>query len=317
MTLSYQFERHSEMAELGMELCGLRMGSPIMLASGILGETGPSLARVYKAGAGAVVTKSIGSQPREGYLNPTVVEVEGGLLNAIGLSNPGVDAFLEELDITIKTSGKAPVIVSIFGADPQEFAGLAERMVERGASALELNLGCPHAKGYGAQIGQDPDLVKEITSAVKSTVHVPVLVKITPNVTDITEIALAVERGKGDAIVAINTVRAMAIDAELGRPVLSNVTGGLSGPAVKAIGLSAVWRIYEKVKIPIVGVGGISSGEDVVEYLMAGASAVQVGTVVWRGGPEVFGRMNMELGAFMDDHGHKAVKDMVGVAHRA
>jgi len=305
------------MADLITEICGLRMESPLMLASGILGETGPSLVRVLKAGAGAVVTKSIGNEPREGYPNPTVVEIEDGLLNAIGLANPGIDAYMEELDIAIKGSGGAPIIGSIFGADADEFASLAARMEAGGAAGLELNLGCPHAKGYGAQIGQDPDLVKEITARVKATVKIPVLVKITPNVTDITEIAQAVEDGKGDAVVAINTVRAMAIDAELGRPVLSNKTGGMSGPAIKSIGLSAVWRIFEKVKIPILGVGGISNGEDVVEYLMAGASAVQVGTAVWRGGPEVFGSIRMELEAFMDDNGKKGISDLIGVAHGA
>jgi dihydroorotate dehydrogenase (NAD+) catalytic subunit len=310
------------MAELVTELCRLRMDSPLMLASGILGETGASLLKILNAGAGAVVTKSIGSEPRDGYPNPTVVEVEGGLLNAIGLANPGIDAFLEELELAVKGSGGAPVIASIFGKVGEEFAALAKRMEEGGASAVELNLGCPHAKGYGAQIGQDPKLVDQITTDVKRAVKIPVLVKITPNVTDIANIASSVMRGNGDAVVAINTVRAMAIDANLARPVLSNKKGGMSGPAVKAIGLAAVWTIHERFAeyrhppIPIIGVGGISNGIDVAEYLMAGASAVQLGTVVWRRGPEVFGSINKELLAFMEANGFDKISDMVGVAHR-
>jgi dihydroorotate dehydrogenase (NAD+) catalytic subunit len=305
------------MVDISVELCGLRMASPLMLASGILGETGPSLLKVIGAGAGAVVTKSIGKVPRDGYPNPTVVEVEGGLLNAIGLANPGLDAYLEELGIAVKGANGTPIIASIFGGEPQECAGLARAMEKGGAAAIEMNLGCPHAKGLGADIGSDAGLVKEFTVAVKAAVKIPVLVKITPNVADITAIAQAVEEGGGDAIVAINTVRGMAIDVDLGRPILSNKLGGLSGPAIKPVGLAAVYRIYEKVKIPIIGVGGIASARDVAEYLMAGASAVQIGTAVWRDGVGAFGRINRDLKAFMAKHGHRSVADMVGVAHRA
>jgi len=305
------------MADISVELCGLRMATPLMLASGILGETGPSLLRAIKAGAGAVVTKSIGKAPRDGYPNPTAVEVEGGLLNAIGLANPGIEEYLKELGIAVKGSHGTPIIGSIFGGEPGECAELARSMERGGASAIEMNLGCPHAKGLGADIGSNPDLVKEFTASVKATVRIPVFVKITPNVTDITAIGQAVEEGHGDAIVAINTVRGMAVDADLGRPVLSNMLGGMSGPAIKPVGLAAVWRVYEKVKIPIIGVGGISNARDVVEYIMAGASAVQVGTVVWKGGVEVFARINKDLAAFMKKRGYRSVKDMVGVAHRA
>jgi len=305
------------MSNISVELCGLRMASPLMLASGILGETGPSLLKVIGAGAGAVVTKSIGKVPRDGYPNPTVTEVDGGLLNAIGLSNPGIEAYLEELGIAVKGAKGTPIIASIFGGEAQECVGLARAMEKGGVAAIEMNLGCPHAKGLGADIGSDAGLVKEFTVAVKAAVKVPVLVKITPNVTDITAIAQAVEEGGGDAIVAINTVRGMAIDADLERPILSNKLGGLSGPAIKPVGLAAVYRIYDKVKVPIIGVGGITSARDVAEYLMAGASAVQIGTAVWRDGVGVFGRINRDLKAFMAKHGHKTVADMVGVAHRA
>lgn len=305
------------MADISLELCGLRMVSPLMLASGVLGETGPSLLKAIKAGAGAVVTKSIGKAPRDGYPNPTVVETECGLMNAIGLANPGIEDYLEELGIAVKGAGGVPIIGGVFGGEPTEFAELAKAMAAGGASAVELNLSCPHAKGYGAEVGSDPAAVKDIVAAVKAAVKVPVLAKITPNVTDITQIAKAVEAGGGDAVVAINTVRGMVIDADLARPVLHNKLGGLSGPAIKPIGLAAVWRIHDQVKIPIIGVGGIMNGKDVAEYLMAGAGAVQVGSAVWRHGVGAFGRINKELKAFMAKRGYKRLGDMVGVAHRA
>ena len=305
------------MARIATQLCSLKMSSPLMLASGILGETGPSLLKAIKAGVGAVVTKSVGKVPRDGYPNPTMVEVEGGIVNAIGLANPGIEEYLHELGIAVKGSKGVPIVASVFGGEPAEFSELARAMEKGGASAIEMNLGCPHAKGLGADIGSNPDLVKDFTAAVKSAVKIPLFVKITPNVTDITAIAQAVEDGGGDAVVAINSVRGMAIDADLARPVLSNKLGGLSGPAIKPVGLAAVWRIYDKVKIPIIGVGGITNARDVAEYLMAGARAVQVGTAVWKDGVGVFGRINKDLEAFMKARGYSNISDMVGVAHRA
>ena len=305
------------MARISTQLCSLKMSSPLMLASGILGETGPSLLRAIKAGAGAVVTKSVGKAPRDGYTNPTLAEVEDGFVNAIGLANPGIEEYLHELGFAVKGSKGVPIVASVFGGDPTEFSDLARAMEKGGASAIEMNLGCPHAKGLGADIGSNPEFVKEFTSAVKAAVRIPVFVKITPNVTDIAAIAQAVEDGGGDAIVAINTVRGMALDVDLARPVLSNKLGGLSGPAIKPIGLAAVWRIYDKVKIPIIGVGGISNARDAVEYFMAGARAVQVGTAVWKDGVGIFGRINKDLEAFMKAHKYNSISDMVGVAHRA
>ncbi len=305
------------MARITTQLCTLKMSSPLMLASGILGETGPSLLRAIKAGAGAVVTKSVGKAPRDGYPNPTIAEAEEGIVNAIGLANPGIEEYLHELGIAIKGAKGVPIVGSVFGGEPMEFSELARAMEKQGASAIEMNLGCPHAKGLGADIGSNPEFVKDFTAAVKAAVKVPVLVKITPNVTDITAIAQAVEDGGGDAVVAINSVRGMVIDADLARPVLSNKLGGLSGPAIKPVGLAAVWRIYDKVKIPIIGVGGISTARDAAEYIMAGARAVQIGTAVWKDGVGVFGRINKDLEAFMKSHGYNSVSDMVGVAHRA
>jgi dihydroorotate dehydrogenase (NAD+) catalytic subunit len=305
------------MARISAQLGKLYMSSPLMLASGILGETGPSLLKAIKAGAGAVVTKSVGKAPRDGYPNPTFAEMNDGIINAIGLANPGIDEYLHELGSAVKGAKGVPIVGSIFGGEPEEFAQLSRAMEKGGAAAIEMNLGCPHAKGLGADIGSNPQFVKEFTAAVKAAVKIPVFVKITPNVTDITAIAQAVEDGGGDAVVAINTVRGMAIDADLARPVLSNKLGGLSGPAIKPVGLAAVWRIYDKIKIPIIGVGGIQSATDVAEYIMAGARAVQVGTAVWKDGVGVFGRINKDLEAFMKAHKYNSIADMVGVAHRA
>ncbi len=284
-----------------------------MLASGFLDETGGSLLRVFRAGAGAVVTKSIGPEPREGYDNPTVVELDAGLLNAVGLPNPGVEAFLPELKEAL--TGKALVIASVYGKDAAEYAKVAARMAEGGAAAIEMNLSCPHAKGLGTEIAQSEEAVREFTRAVRDAVSIPVLPKLSPNVSDISAFAVAAEKGGADGIVAINTVKAMAIAPELRMPVLANRFGGLSGPAIRPIGVRAVYDIYEKVDIPVIGVGGVDSGHAALEYLMAGASAVQIGTALVSQGLGVFERVTKELGSLLEDIGFHSVREAVGVAH--
>ncbi|MCJ7613681.1 tRNA-dihydrouridine synthase, partial [Candidatus Bathyarchaeota archaeon] len=202
------------------EIAGLKLANPTMLAAGILGYTGLSMKTVIEAGAGAVVTKSMGLEPRTGYLNTTVVQTDCGLLNAMGLPNPGISHFEEEMK-ELKNIN-APIIVSIYGFSSQEFAKVAQTAVKMGAHALELNVSCPHVKKAGAQIGSDPTWLTDIVKAVKKQVNIPVIVKLTPNVTDITEIAKAAEKAGTDAITAINTVKAMVIDTETGRPILAN-----------------------------------------------------------------------------------------------
>lgn len=301
------------MVELRTEVAGLRLRNPTMLASGFLDETAGSLVRVYRAGAGAVVTKSIGPAPREGYPNPTVVELEGGLLNAVGLPNPGIEEFQGEVRRAVRE--KAVVIGSVYGKDAAEYAAVASRMAEAGCVAIELNLSCPHAKGLGSEIAQDPEAVQEITRAVKDAVHVPVFPKLSPNVSDIAAFARAAEKAGADAIVAINTVKAMAIEPELRMPVLANRYGGLSGPAIRPIGVRAVYDIYEKVDIPVVGVGGVDSGRAALEYIMAGAKAVQIGTALVAQGLAVFDRVLKELSSLLEDVGLHSVEEAVGVAH--
>ena len=301
--------------DLQTTLAGVRLENPLILAAGILGETGKSLARVAMAGAGAVTTKSIGREPRPGNGNPVIVELEFGLLNALGLPNPGIEEYAHELR---HLSGLGvPVVGSIFGGDAAEFAFVGRRMEEYGVSILELNLSCPNAKGYGTSVGADPRFVGEIASAVKAAVRLPVFAKLTPNTDDIVALGRAAVEGGCDGLVAANTVRAMAINPELGLPVLRNAIGGYSGPAVKPIHLRCVFELSRaRLGVPIVGVGGIATGRDVVEYLMAGADAVQVGTSLVSGGPEAFTRIRRELEAFMDENRFKALDQMKGLALR-
>ncbi len=293
---------------------GLRLRNPTLLASGILGETSGSLIRVYNSGAGGVVTKSIGSSPRNGYRNPTIFEFEGGMLNALGLPNPGIRDFVDVITRTKKAG--VLTVGSIFGGDAKEFSTLGAAMEGYGVDAIELNLSCPHVEGFGSEVGSNPDLIRSVVGAVKDAVKIPVWAKMTPNVADIAVLASAAEEAGADAIVAINTVRAMAISARLRRPVLSNVYGGLSGHSVKYVGLRAVFEISRNCSVPVVGVGGVYTGEDVAEYLMAGASAVQIGTAVAERGAGVFGSAVAELKEFMKSEGFSSVREMVGIAGR-
>jgi dihydroorotate dehydrogenase (NAD+) catalytic subunit len=301
------------MEDLSTDVAGLKLRNPIILASGILGETGKTLERVFSSGVGAVTTKSIGLEPRTGHDNPTIVELDYGLLNAMGLPNPGISEYEKELKQALGCG--VPVIGSIFGSDAAEFAELAKVMAEYGASAVELNLSCPHASGYGSEVGSDPIMVENITKEVKKTVKIPVLVKLTPNTADIVELGNAGVAGGCAGLVAINTVKGIALSPELGRPVLSNKFGGYSGPGIKPIGLRCVFELAQaNLGVPIIGVGGITTGLDIVEYLMAGASAVQVGTAVYSHGLEVFSNMVSELQEFMTKHNYESVQQLIGLA---
>ncbi|MCI4352434.1 MAG: dihydroorotate dehydrogenase [Thermoplasmata archaeon] len=302
------------MADLRTTVAGLPFRNPLWLASGIWGESGNSLKGAWDAGAGGVVTKSIGSQPRMGYPNPTIETYEKwGMLNAMGLPNPGIDEYPQE--IAVARAAGAAVIGSVFGADADEFATLAARMAATGVVALELNLSCPHAKGLGSEIGQDPDQVRDVVRAVKRAVRIPVIAKITPNHFDPASLAAAAESAGADAISAINTIRALSIDVQLRRPVLANGLGGLSGPAIKPVGLACVWQIFDRVKIPIVGVGGIQQPDDVLEYVLAGARAVELGTAVAFEGIGVFSRLARELSQRLDTLQVSRIEELVGAAH--
>ncbi len=298
-----------------MNLAGVTLRNPFLLASGIWGESGSSLAGAWTNGAGGVITKSIGPAPRPGYPNPTV-ETYGrwGFLNAMGLPNPGIEEYPQE--IAVARAAGATVIGSVFAHDAAEFARLAGRMADTGVAAVELNLSCPHAEGLGSEVGSTPEAVEEITRAVSQAVRIPVIAKITPNTSDPAGLAQAAERGGAKAVSAINTLRALAINVELRRPTLSHGLGGLSGPAIKPVGLACVWQIYEKVRIPVVGVGGIRTAEDALEYVLAGARAVQVGTAVAFDGIQVFGRLVRDLERRLEALGIDRLESVVGAAHR-
>jgi dihydroorotate dehydrogenase (NAD+) catalytic subunit len=259
---------------------------------------------MLKSGAGGVVTKSIGPEPKEGHKGPCVAVYDGAVMNAMGLPNPSHD-FIKELD----GLSKAPVIASIFGGTPEEFEEVAEWFAGR-VQGLELNLSCPHAEGYGAAVGADPDRVEQCTRMAKRA-GLPVWVKLTPNVTNIAEIGLAAERGGADAIVAVNTVKAMRISTEFRRPVLGNGMGGLSGPAIFPVAVRCVWELYEACEIPIIGCGGVSSADNVVEMMMAGASAVEIGSAVLDD-VEIFRHITENL--YRRDGG-ECPEDIVGCAH--
>lgn len=302
---------------LSTQIAGLNMPNPCMLASGVLGYSAESMLRVIRAGAGAVVTKSVGVAPRSGYANPTVVQAKSGLINAMGLPNPGIDEYVDEIRYT-KTLIHEPLIVSVFGYTAEEYATVAKKAAEAGADALELNVSCPHVRQTGSEIGQNPVLLAEVVKSVKAAVKVPVFVKLSPNVTDIIHLASTAVKSGADALTAVNTLKAIAIDTETAKPILSNVKGGLSGPAVKPVALRCVYDIHEKIKdVPIIGCGGISNWRDAVEFFLAGASAVQIGTAIAFEDPEVFQAVNRGIEGYLRKKHVGSVKEIVGLSHRS
>ena len=305
---------NSNSARFRTQIANLSMPNPTMLASGILGISAETLLEVAEAGAGAVVTKSIGLKPNSGYPNPTVIQVECGFLNAVGLPNPGIHKFAEEIRKLKKL--KVPLIISIFGFSPSEYAEVASVAAEAGADALELNLSCPHVKGTGSEIGQDPGMIKLTVKAVKNRVNKPVFAKLTPNTAHIATLAEAAASAGADAITAINTVRAMAIDVETFRPILANRFGGLSGAAIKPIAIRCVYEIYEAVNVPIIGCGGIRTWKDAVEFMLAGASAIQVGSAIALEGLSIFSSICHGISAYLERKGFRSVNEIVGLAHK-
>jgi dihydroorotate dehydrogenase (NAD+) catalytic subunit len=299
---------------LSISFAGLTLANPTILASGILGYSSESFRRVAKGGAGAVVTKSVGLDPRIGYSNPTVVQVEAGLINAMGLPNPGIDVYAQEVKFS-KIILRVPLIVSVFGYSAEEYASVAKRAVDAGADAVELNVSCPHVKQTGAEIGQNPKLLSDVVQMVRATVSKPLIVKLSPNVTDITVLAQAAVEAGADALTVVNTLKAIAIDTETMLPILSNVKGGMSGPALKPVALRCVYDIHEAYNdVPIIGCGGISDWRDAVEFFLAGASAVQIGTAVAID-TEVFQTINKGVETYLRRKHFRSVKDIVGLAH--
>ena len=293
----------------------LRLRNPTILAAGVLGLTGSSLARVWKAGAGGVIAKSVSRTASEGYPGPRIVEVENGLVNAMGLPNPGVEEMVKE--IKIAKAADAIVIGSAFGKSATEFTEVA-RKLSKEADAVELNLSCPHAGGL-ASMGQDPRLSKKIIAMVKSKIRKPVWAKLpgTTDVANLVEVAKASEKAGADALTVSNTFPAMVFDSELGRPILGHGTGGLSGPVIKPLTMKLVYAARKEVKIPIVASGGVVTGEDAVEYLMAGASAVQIGTGIMYRDLDIFNEVCNGIENYLEANKYKNISNIIGTARSA
>ncbi len=292
----------------------IQLDKPVMLASGILGISLDVFNRLYASGAGAVVTKSLSTAPWEGYPNPTIFSVKGGgWINAVGLSNPGAVNFAK----MIESNQDVPIIVSLVGSVPEDFETMIKEFENCKIKAYELNLSCPHVAKVGLEVGDDPGLVKAIISTVKNTTDVPVVAKVGLGTSNyLNTVSTAIDCGI-DAITAINTIRAMVIDVETQLPILSNKFGGLSGTPIKPIALRCVYEISSKYDIPVIGCGGISSWEDAIEFFLAGASAVQLGSAIGDNWVRVFDDINKGILDYMNRKGYSTIKDMVGLAKKS
>jgi dihydroorotate dehydrogenase (NAD+) catalytic subunit len=282
------------------------------LASGILGVTAASLDRVIESGADAVVTKSIGLTPRKGHPGPVLTTSHGGLINAVGLTNPGIDAFREEMEIL--KSKKKPVVLSIFGNTVEEITLVAQKGIQLKPAAIELNLSCPHAEI--GQIAHSPDLTHKYVSAVKDVVDCQLFAKLTPNASDIVAVGRAAEEAGADAIVAINTLKGMKIDIHQMLPVLGHKVGGLSGPPIFPVAVRCVYDLSQVLGIPIIGVGGVSTWEDAIEMHLAGASAIQIGTALIEG-LEIFSNIKEGVKKYLKEMRILDISKIVGAAWRS
>ncbi len=303
------------MLDLSVRIGSLVLRNPVTVASGTFGYGTELADLVDLSKIAGVFTKGLSVEPRPGNPPPRVAETASGMLNAIGLENVGLEAFVAE---KVPAFDKAPCafIPNIFGKSVDEFRTLAERLdpLPR-VDALELNISCPNVKAGGVSFGRDPKLAAEVTRAVRRVARKPVIVKLSPNVADIAEIGRAVEAEGADAVSAINTLTGMAIDLKARRPLLGNLTGGLSGPAIKPVALRMVFECYRALKIPIIGIGGIMSGLDAAEFLLAGASAVQVGTATLAD-PSAAQRIAEELEAWSATQCVEKIQELVGLAVR-
>lgn len=296
-----------------MKMGGLQLSNPTLLASGVHGS---SLAKVLKAlevGAGGAVTKSIGPVPRAGYPEPTLVEVESGMVNAAGLPNPGAERFSQEL-AQVKGRG-LPILVSVFGGSAEEFARVVRTIDGNDVAAFELNLSCPHVSGVGTEIGHHPDLVSDVTKSVKMSTGKPVFAKLSPNTERLVEVARAAVEAGADGLTAVNTVRALPVDIESGKPALSNGYGGLSGGAMRPVALRCVYELREAFDLPIMGCGGVTTWQDAVQFFLAGADAVQIGTATIRRF-DIFNDINVGILSYLERKGIRRLADLVGRAHR-
>lgn len=293
----------------------MRLTNPVMPASGTFGNGREYSAYFPLDILGAVVVNGVTLEPKVGNPPPRVTETPGGMLNSIGLENSGVEVFLAE-DLPFLRQWQVPVIVNISGNTVEEYARLARILGETpGIGALEVNISCPNVKCGGISFGTSPQMAAEVTAAVKEATTLPVIVKLTPNVTSVQQMAAAVEKAGADAISLINTLLGMQIDVETRRPVLGNIKGGLSGPAVRPIAVRMVYEVYEAVSVPIIGMGGIDSTAAALEMILAGASAVAVGTANFVD-PWIMPKIIAGLEKYLQDHGIDNIRVLIGAAHQ-
>lgn len=303
--------KNIELAAMAVNIAGMKMKNPVMTASGTFGCGEEYADYVDLNRLGGIVVKGLSLKPRLGNPPPRIMETAAGMLNAVGLQNVGVDAFIEE-KLSFLRNYNVAVIANIYGESYTEYAQVAGKLsAAPGVHALEVNVSCPNVKKGGLSFGADPKAAAEVTRRVKAETHLPVIVKLTPNVTDITVIARAVEEAGADAVSLINTLTGMSIDLKTRTPHLKNITGGLSGPAIKPVALRMVWQVAQKVSIPVIGMGGIMTAEDALEFMVAGAKAVQIGTANF-----INPRATMEIidgmRRYLQENKIKSIKDIVG-----
>ena len=299
------------MADLRTSIGKLELANPVMTASGTFGYGTEFADFVDLDRLGGVIVKGTTLHHREGNAYPRMAETPAGMLNAVGLQNKGVDYFCEKIYPTIKDY-KTNMIVNVSGSAIEDYVATAERInALENIPAIELNISCPNVKQGGMAFGVTAKGAEEVVSAVRKAYDKTLIVKLSPNVTDITEIARAAEAAGADSVSLINTLLGMAIDAERRRPVLSTITGGMSGPAVKPIALRMVWQVAKAVNIPVVGLGGITNATDAIEFLLAGASAIEVGTANFMD-PAVTGKIVDGINEYLDRHGFASVRDIIG-----
>ncbi len=297
--------------DLSVEIAGIKRRNPVMTASGTFGYGEEYSRYVNLESIGGIVTKGLSLKPRAGNPMPRIVETAGGMLNAIGLQNVGIDAFIEE-KLPFLRNVNTPVIVNFFGNTEDEYAEMAERLDGiPEVAGLEMNISCPNVKHGGIAFGVDPEAAFGVVKAVRESTIKPVIVKLSPNVTDIVEMAQACAEAEADALSLINTLTGMAIDLQKRRPVLANVTGGFSGPALKPIALRMVWQVARAVGIPVIGIGGITNATDALEFLLAGAVAVQIGTANFIT-PGIAEKIAADMERYLVENRISDVKELIG-----
>jgi len=298
------------MADLSVDICGINFKNPVIPASGVFGY-GREYEELFPLSKlGGIATKGTTGERRNGNPVPRIAETSAGMLNSVGLQNPGVDSFITK-DLPYLMTKDTVIIANISGSTPEEYITVAEKLDATDVHMLELNISCPNVKHGGAAFGMCSKTAGQITSLVRKATKKPLIVKLSPNVTDIAEIALSVESSGADAVSLINTVLGMRIDINTRRPILKNNMGGLSGPAVFPIAVRMVWQVAKAVKVPVIGMGGISTGEDAIEMMMAGASAVQIGAAIFTD-PFAPVRIIEEMNSFLENKGVKSVRDIIG-----